>query len=469
MLRKILKSAAILASGTAAGQMLVLALSPVLTRLYSPSEFGVFGVYVAVLYMLLSFSSLRYEVAIPLAKSDKAAKYLTAIAICITVFFAALLIPLIGALQLLHKSNEWWVFQWFLPLGVVAAGIYNIFMYVRLRQEDHRTIARTRVVQLMTGTAFQVATGFFNAGVLGLVAGQIVGLSLGISALSKSTFVSYVKLIFHRRRYLFAQLKSKKSFALYDAPAALLGVANNHVIILLLTILFSPIAAGMYVLAQRVFVTPLGLISNALSASMLSMGRQIKEVDGENILAKQFLLLRFTAPIAVASALIAFFSFGMVFGSQWGAAGSMAAWVALFVGQKFAFDAIFPIYAIRGKLREGLISQSAIFLIRFSLLLIFSKFFSLNASVGLFSLSSSIVYLLAIRRMVAEKNRMPLSKWAGCLIDVLAPYALVSIFLMTNEPPKNLIFFSLIYAAWCLPRIGYPIFRLLPRSTGGLS
>ncbi|MDQ0024194.1 O-antigen/teichoic acid export membrane protein [Variovorax paradoxus] len=464
MLKKILRSAAVLASGTAGGQLFVVAVSPVLTRLYSPAEFGIFGVYAAVLYMMLSFSSLRYEVAIPLVKSEEDARHLAAAAIFITLSVSILLIPAAFSLQLVDPSGAWRIFQWLLPLGVATAGIYNVFTYVRLRSAEQGVVAKTRVLQSIAGSVFQVASGFLNGGAVGLILGQIVGVSLGVSTLSRSSFISHVKLIFQREKLL-AQMRVQKNFAIYDAPAALLAVANTHAPVLLLASLFSPAAAGMYALVQRIFVAPLGLISAALSASLISLGREIKADGNEIFLQKQFLLFRIMAPLATVSALAAFQFFSVVFGAQWGAAGPVAAWVVLFVGQKFAFDAVFSMHAIQGRQREGFFSQLGIFLARFSLLLISANVFTLDVSLGIFSLASTIVYLLALRLALDKRNRVSLANWVFCLVDVTAPYALVAGFLLVDLSPERLVSLSLLYAIWGVSRIAYPVLRTASSSS----
>ena len=51
-------------SSTTFAQAIPLAVSPILTRIYSPDEFGVFAIYIAIFYILSSFSTMRYELAI---------------------------------------------------------------------------------------------------------------------------------------------------------------------------------------------------------------------------------------------------------------------------------------------------------------------------------------------------------------------------------------------------------------------
>ena len=58
-----------LASGTAVGQGATRLALPVLTRLYSPADYGALAVYSATLTVLLVLASLRFEQAIPCPKT----------------------------------------------------------------------------------------------------------------------------------------------------------------------------------------------------------------------------------------------------------------------------------------------------------------------------------------------------------------------------------------------------------------
>ncbi|MGQ9623675.1 MAG: lipopolysaccharide biosynthesis protein, partial [Candidatus Caldatribacteriaceae bacterium] len=73
------RSVLLLAGGTALGQAVTVLVSPILTRLYSPEDFGVFGVYASLLGIVAVIASLRYEYAIPLPEEDETAANILAL------------------------------------------------------------------------------------------------------------------------------------------------------------------------------------------------------------------------------------------------------------------------------------------------------------------------------------------------------------------------------------------------------
>ena len=82
------RSVGILAGGTAAGQAIIVAASPILTRLYTPEDFGVLAVYASLLSILGVVASLRYELAIPLPESDEEAANVTVLSLVVVLGMA---------------------------------------------------------------------------------------------------------------------------------------------------------------------------------------------------------------------------------------------------------------------------------------------------------------------------------------------------------------------------------------------
>src|SRR3989338_6212485 len=65
------KSVTLLASGAFIGQSISLFTAPILTRLYSPAEFGIFAVFSAIVSILLLIATGQYEFAITLPKKEE--------------------------------------------------------------------------------------------------------------------------------------------------------------------------------------------------------------------------------------------------------------------------------------------------------------------------------------------------------------------------------------------------------------
>ena len=88
--RSFARSVAVLASGTAGGQAIAVLASPFLSRLYTPDEFGTFGVYLALVSIAAVAVSLRYEAALPLPESEDEAVGVLVLTFVVTVVMTIL-------------------------------------------------------------------------------------------------------------------------------------------------------------------------------------------------------------------------------------------------------------------------------------------------------------------------------------------------------------------------------------------
>jgi len=60
-----------LMTGTTIAQAIPIAISPILTRIYTPEDFGVFALFIAIVGFFSVIASARYEQAILIPKKDE--------------------------------------------------------------------------------------------------------------------------------------------------------------------------------------------------------------------------------------------------------------------------------------------------------------------------------------------------------------------------------------------------------------
>src|SRR5690625_2213325 len=75
----------ILASGTAAAQIITMVLSPIITRLYGPEAFGLMGAFMAIVNIVAPIAALTYPIAIVLPRRDQDAKMIIRLSMLITI------------------------------------------------------------------------------------------------------------------------------------------------------------------------------------------------------------------------------------------------------------------------------------------------------------------------------------------------------------------------------------------------
>lgn len=173
-----MKSIVTLMSANVIGAVVLLIATPILTRLYEPADFGLIAPFSAAMSILMVASSLRYEFAIPLPKSDKSARLLLVLTLVLNTVAAialALLIVLWGpAVSLRLGVPEIAPLLIFLPIMVLGAGTYRCFRLWAIRMRDFRSIGRTKIVQSFGQAVVQIVMGAAGFGPSGLIVGQIV-------------------------------------------------------------------------------------------------------------------------------------------------------------------------------------------------------------------------------------------------------------------------------------------------------
>ncbi|AMN79634.1 hypothetical protein AYR47_15435 [Pseudomonas azotoformans] len=329
---------------TAIGQVLVLSITPLLTRLYTPSDFGVMAVFVAITSMILVVSSGRYEFSIPLPVLERDARLLLFGSLLINfVFFLTcfLIVALFSSgISTLVGVDSFSSFAWLIPLTVLFSGAYKAYNYLSVRQQNYQRIAKTKVIQSFSSVVVQVFGGLISQGPSGLLIGQMLGQAAGTFQLAKSTSVYDYAISKVRYLRLLLLLKRYRRFPLYDAPAAFIDTLSTQLPNLVLATLFGPVVAGSYMLAERALSMPANLVGQAFGQVLFgTVNAQKSEGKFYSTTLRAVMLL---GGLAVFPTIIFFFYaspiFSVVFGDTWTLAGDYASWMIVGVAFQFVYS-----------------------------------------------------------------------------------------------------------------------------------
>ncbi|MDN5556454.1 MAG: oligosaccharide flippase family protein, partial [Acinetobacter sp.] len=270
-----LKAVSILVGGTVFAQGIAVISLPILTRIYSPKDFSLFAVYASLLMILSVASCLRFEIAIPIPKEDSEATDLILLAL-ISNFFISILIGLIiwlfhTDIIMLLNQPDFSKLIWLVPIGVFFAGIYNALQYWATRKKNFNLIAKTRVVQSVSGVSIQIIMGITGFLTIGLIIGQIVKVSAGIRRLANNFWYDsfqYVKNIEFKK--LKDTFKGNDQFPKYSTFEALANTASIQLPVIIIAALSIGSEAGYLMLAMQIMAIPMKLIGGAVSQVYLA-------------------------------------------------------------------------------------------------------------------------------------------------------------------------------------------------------
>lgn len=417
------KHVATLVTGTALGQLAAVAASPVLTRLYTPTDFGVVGVYGAVLGILGVVAGLRYELAIPLPKSIGSAANLLALTL-LCVFSTAML--LIGFVFVFQNQIPRWLnspaianYVYLIPLGVCLTGIYQVFNYWAIRRKYFSTIARTSVQQGIGSAGTQVALGLLQTGVIGLLFGLIIGQSAGLWALISGAYRNDKMQIKRVRWSRMAQAaKRYVRFPKFTTWQAMLNVSSTMLPLILFATLLSPAVAGLYMLAHRTLSLPLSLIGRSIGQVFHSRAAEAYHqgtLDQLTLNTFRRILQIGLGPL-IFIGIIAPEIFGFVFGPQWKQAGVYAQWMVPWLIVQLVVSPLSVVSSVTGHQLGELVSQIVFFVVRIGALLAGTFYTVGNQAIEWFAFSGLLVYsgfflwilkLLKIKAAEVLQNMMP--------------------------------------------------------------
>lgn len=335
---KFAQNVTLIAGGTALGQIVAVAASPILTRQYSPEDFGIYSVYISILSFLLTLGCLQYDSAIPLPADDEEAFSLLVLSVIIAIGMSFI------GLSLLYWSRNY--LSIFFPgvtiipyLGVLAisligANILRILNFWAIRKKAISSIAKIKLSQGIGQTITQIGLGVFHIGPWGLLVGDAVGRISGTQVLISANDELKKRLT---TKYSFKHMLSVairyKKFPLMASIAKMLNVTLLQLPPFILAVNYGMQVAGWYAMADRVLGLTLTLISQSIAQVYISEVTQLSKNQTYRIkllfikILKTLIILGI--PMNILLYLIGQWAFVLVFGEHWAKSGEYLRIMAL--------------------------------------------------------------------------------------------------------------------------------------------
>lgn len=284
MKHRFIRALSVLIAGSAVSSIILLCITPILTRLYTPEDFGVLSIFTSILYVLMIIVSLRYEAALVLPKEKKAALALLFIANASTFIVSGIVI-----LLLVMTPFTTWIgigethsFFWILGLSLLFVGIFQSMNNWALRYEQYDIINRAKI-SMNTGQGFgQLVFGFLNMGVIGLLLGEMLGRLTGMVQ-----YIRYYKKDLQQANRTSLQRAKElliryKKFPLISSISNVIYSVAVNLPALFLAAYFDVATAGFYYLAQKILTVPENLVGFSATQVYLSQAAKMMQ-KGQNL------------------------------------------------------------------------------------------------------------------------------------------------------------------------------------------
>ncbi len=255
-----------LSSSSALLMLLPLIVTPILSRLYSPADYGDWGVFSSVFYVINSFLFLSYENTI--VKSGNEEEVPNLIGICVIVSSIVILLTVltftIGKLIGVEFFCSFPSVK-LLVLLLSAQAIHVIANNIANREKKYGLMSIANIVGGTSQAAFRVTLGLYPIVAYGLIVGnviaQVVTTLFIVVCLLRSVQIEWNYLSLKRLTNL---AKVNKKFPLFDAPARFVELSLANIALIIMTFFWDKSEIGSYSMVTQFVLLPISIVGTSM-------------------------------------------------------------------------------------------------------------------------------------------------------------------------------------------------------------
>lgn len=355
-----------LISGATLSQLLLIILTPILSRIYAPDAFGLYALFLTLINIGAVVATGRYEVAILLPKSEKDALHLFSGSMILAVLVSllvAMVLPFTVPLLNQWAKQEWGIVLYLIPFALFLQALLNATTYLSNRHQHYRQLSVSRFAGSATTGLSSILLGLHRATAANLVSGKVLGLVVEVGYILRPLWKQWRQSWTSLRENIPRLLRQYQNFPKFSVPEALLNMSHKQIPIIALTAIFSLEAAGLFAMANNLLSKPIGIVSTAFSQVFFRQSTEEHyEKPGQlrRFFLRNVLLL---LGLIILPVLIIFFwgpaLFAVFLGKNWYEAGIMARWLIPYLAFNFIKTSFSSLVDTANKLRESALFELA--------------------------------------------------------------------------------------------------------------
>jgi O-antigen/teichoic acid export membrane protein len=329
---ELMKSASVLISGTILAQLVSILLQPLIRRLFSPSDFGVFTVYMSIVGICAIFGSLKYDDAIVLPRSDKESINLLGLSLILNltiniIIFIAFICAGKNLISFFNLPADFpAAVLLVIPLGVFLSSSYSALNSWLIRKRKYVAVSVNKLVRRSFEGISQVSVAFFKQS-NGLIYSDIIGQAANVATVSiqvRRNKLNLNLLSWQKIRYV---IKKYSEFPKFNLLPALMSTCSYLLPPIFVNKYFSSESAGFFDLAKMVLSIPLAFIAASFSSVLLQ--RISEKFNNKESIVKDlkpvfYIVLVISALEIFAISIWGESIFNIAFGKQWNYSGTIS-------------------------------------------------------------------------------------------------------------------------------------------------
>lgn len=251
-----------LMAGNTVAQLIMILGGFVLGRWYGPEHNGTYNVFLSFVAILSILTTFRLENIFVISKSTKAIRNLfSALLVITTVATFIFFIGYAVADEIFSLRTSLWVVLLSSIAGLFTAW-YNLQTSLFTKYQLFNIISKGFVLNALVSVACQFIFFFLNYKENGLIYGTIIG-----TIISCVYFFTITKGRLKRPKYalLKSTIEKNKEIVKYTLPSDSLNAIANNLMPILIVFYFTKIEVAFFAMSAKMLVTPLLILSNAMS------------------------------------------------------------------------------------------------------------------------------------------------------------------------------------------------------------
>ncbi|GAB6680987.1 lipopolysaccharide biosynthesis protein [Streptococcus uberis] len=396
------KNILILTSGSIIGQVIAVVCSPLLTRIYSPADIGIYSYILAMISTFTAIINGRYDMGIVSEKNNDRAFALVKLSFIIGTIFS-IVASILFSIYFIWFKKEYSKYSFvliFFFLILMSNNLINILNSWNNRLKEYEVLSQVNVIRSSFQNIGGVLLGLLKVGFFGLIFPYTVGQYMGITKQSKTMKPYFGAIKEVDKKTVKQVMLDYKRFPIFSAPALLANSFSYSSITIFMEQLFSLSTVGFYSLSTTILGLPLSLVSGNISKVFF------REATSEYQKTKQYasslkktllLLVALSIPTGIIMYFVAPWACSFFLGKRWVVAGEYIKILVPYYMVRFVGTSISNGFIISQKQDQELMIQILLVLTSVAALVI-TKLLNAPVEVFLFLIMilKSIVYALLI-------------------------------------------------------------------------
>lgn len=332
--------------------ILPLLVTPILSRVYSPEDYGAWGIYSSVMFIVSSFIFLSYENTLVKSNDEEEIPSLILLCLCIAIGIISIVIGgfflgrLINIPFFLDFPSISWLFATF-----IFTSLHTIEYNIANRSKKYGFMSITNIINGFSQAIFRILLGVFPIFSYGLIVGNVLAYIIATLFL----FIVIIRYTWHLQwnkvsvSSIKALSQKYKKFPLFDAPARLIEFTVGNIVVIILSFYFRKEEIGCFSMVIQFILLPIAVVGSAMGNVYY---RELSEKSVDSIETQHTTIKVGKITLLLSILPICFLALGgdqilvMFLGDKWIDAGKMALCLAIYSVPVILSEPLLPAFRV---------------------------------------------------------------------------------------------------------------------------